>query len=93
VLQDIIKRLKYYLLFTVGRMKLLYLQVESSVPLSFFKCISRCPQLMVLVVHPTPRGYTDGIRVLDLDGARQRQYVTRRGYEIRQGRFHAYTQI
>ena len=58
-----------------------------------FKCISGCPQLMVLVVHPTPRGYIDGMRELDLDGTRQRRYVTRRGYEIRQGRFHAYNQI
>ena len=60
---------------------------------SSFKCISVCPQMMVLVVHPTPRGYTDVIRVLDLDGVRQPDYVTRRGYEIRQGRFHAYNQI
>lgn len=55
-----------------------------------FKRISGCPQLMVLVVHPTPRGYIDGMRVLDLDGTRQRQYVTPRGYGIRQGHFHAY---
>jgi hypothetical protein len=48
---------------------------------------------MDLVVHPTPRGYIDGMRVLDLDGTPQRQYVTRLGYEIRQGRFHAYNQI
>ena len=45
---------------------------------------------MVLVVHPRQRGYTDEICAPDLDGARQRQYVTRRDYEIRQGHFHAY---
>ena len=45
---------------------------------------------MVLVVHPTLRGYTDGMRALDLDGTRLQQNVTRRDYEIRQGRFHAY---
>ena len=48
---------------------------------------------MVLVVHPTLRGYIDGMRVLDLDGTPQRQYATRLGYETRQGRFHAYNQI
>ena len=64
-----------------------------SVSTEFNKCISGCPQLMVLVVHPTPRGYIDGMRALDLDGKRQRQYVIRRDYEIRQGLFHAYNQI
>jgi hypothetical protein len=59
----------------------------------FNKCISGCPQLMVPVVHPTLRGYIDGMRALDLDGTRQRQYVTDLGYEIRQGHFHAYNQI
>ena len=53
------------------------------------KRISGCPQLMDLVVYPTLRGYIDGMRALDLDGTRQRQYVTRRGCEIRQGLFHA----
>ena len=48
---------------------------------------------MVLVVHPTLRGYIDGMRALDLDGMPQRQYVIHLGYEIRQGLFHAYNQI
>jgi len=56
---------------------------------SMFKRTSERPQLMVLEAHLMPRGYIDGMRVLDLDGTRQQPNATSRGYETRQGRFHA----